>query len=53
MNVIKYKMIEICMRRDVINENIFDLILLRMWENDLIKLMQLQNNVLIMKWISN
>ena len=41
MNVIKYRMIEVCMRRNVIDENIFNSKLLRMWENNLIKLMWL------------
>ena len=53
MNAIEYKMIKVCMKKNVINENIFDSKLLRMWENDLIKLMWFQNNASIMKWISN
>ena len=42
MNEIEYKMTEVCMRRNMINEKIFNSQLLRMWENDLINLTQLQ-----------
>ena len=38
MNEIKYKMTKVCMRKNMINEKIFNSQLLKMWKNDLTNL---------------